>query len=107
MSNRRVYYAVSAVAVSKCGEMSFTNAHGVQSVAINTRFNLLNIFELGQIDQYQIQEDVPDIELTAEKVLDGYPLLYHLATKGAISGTLAGRSNIRSTWGFSVFTDTQ
>ncbi len=107
MANKRVYYAVMAAAVSKCGENSYTAIHGLQSVGVNTKFNLEQIFEVGQLALYELIENLPDIEVTMEKVLDGYPLIYHMATKGATSPSLSGRSNIRSTIGISVYTDTQ
>jgi hypothetical protein len=101
----RVYYACKSVGVSKCGENTFTMIHGLQSCGINTRFNLDSIFEIGQLESYEISETIPDVEVTMEKVLDGYPLIYHLATKGATSASLSGRSNVKSTVGLSIFSD--
>jgi hypothetical protein len=98
---------VQQVGISKCGENSYTSIHGLQSVGISTKFNLEQVFEIGQLELYENIENIPDIEITLEKVLDGYPLIYHLATKGATSATLSGRSNQRATVGLSVYTDTQ
>ncbi len=84
----------------------FVTAHGVQSVGMNTTFNLEQIFELGQLQLYENIEGIPDIELTAQKVLDGYPLLYHLATPAATSATLVGRSNERSFVALNTYPDT-
>lgn len=106
-ANRRIYYAVSQVGISKCGENSYTSIHGLQSVGINTKFNLEQVFEIGQLALYENIENLPDIEVTLEKVLDGYPLIYHLATKGSTSASLSGRSNARATIGLSIYTDTQ
>lgn len=61
--------------------------HGVQSVGINTTFNLEQVFELGQIHIYENIEGVPDIEVTLEKVLDGYPLMYHVASTAVHADT--------------------
>jgi hypothetical protein len=107
MANKRLFYAVKAVSFSKCGENTFTAAHGVQSVGVNTRFNLDSVFEIGQISLYELSENLPDIECTLEKVLDGYPLIYHLATNGATSPSLSGRSNVKCTVGLSVYSDVQ
>lgn len=107
ITNRRVFYAVQALAFAQLGSNTFTVAHGVTQVGMNTKFNLEQAFELGQLAIYQNYENLPDVELTAEKNLDGYPLLYHLATKGASSPTLVGRSNIKSIVGLSIYTDTQ
>lgn len=106
-SNKRLFYPVYAIGFSKVGLNTFTAAHGVQSIAMTTRFNLEQVFEIGQISLYENIENIPDIEVQVEKVLDGYPLLYHLGTNGATSATLSGRSNTKSTIGISYFTDTQ
>lgn len=107
MPNLRLYFPVYAAGFAKLGTTSFTAVHGLQSLGVTTRFNLTQIFEIGQIEIYENVEDLPDIEVTMEKVLDGYPLVYHLATNGATSATLAGRSNIKSIVAVSYFTDTQ
>jgi hypothetical protein len=69
--------------------------HGVQSVGITTNFNLEQAFELGQIEIYENIEGLPDVEVTMEKVLDGYPLMYLLATTG-VAGTSASGLLARS-----------
>lgn len=106
-SNYRIYYAVQQLAFAKIGTQTFTAAHGVQSVGITTNFNLDRVFELGQISIYENIEQIPDVTVTAEKVLDGYPLLYHLATNGSTSATLAGRGTAKTIVGVSVFSDVQ
>jgi hypothetical protein len=98
--NSRIFYACQAVAIeplkkdANTGTLQPTQSinplaqasnnlqilHGVQSVGINTTFNLEQVFELGQIHIYENIEGVPDIEVTLEKVLDGYPLMYHVAS---------------------------
>lgn len=105
--NYRIFYAVQQIGFSKIGQQSFIPAHGVQSVGITTNFNLDRVFELGQISIYENIEQIPDVEVTAEKVLDGYPLLYHLATNGSSSATLAGRGNAKTIVALSVFSDVQ
>ena len=78
--NKRIFYACQAVAISNEGDDSLAAGdmvHGVQSVGITTNFNLEQAFELGQIEIYENIEGTPDIEVTLEKVLDGYPLIYH------------------------------
>ena len=96
MPNNRIFYAIQALGfaahnVTGSGTSGpfepsgFLTAHGVQSVGLNTTFNLEQVFELGQLELYENIEGIPDIELTAQKVLDGYPLLYHLSTPAASS----------------------
>jgi|LULM01.1.fsa_nt_gb hypothetical protein len=115
MANR-IYFANQQVAFRRDGSTGadtaanrWTAAHGVQSVAVTTTFNLEQAFELGQLAIYENIEGVPDIEVTATKVLDGYPLLYHLATQagaGLTSPTLAGRSNEKCIVAIGIWPDT-
>lgn len=105
-ANRRIYYAIQGVGIAPCGTNNFTAVHGLQSLGINTKFNLEQIFEMGQLSIYQQFENLPDVEVSMEKVLDGYPLLGHLATYGAPDVSLVGRSNQRCTLGLSIFSDT-
>lgn len=105
--NQRVIYSIQAIGFAKLGETTYVPAHGVQSAPINTNFTLEDITELGQSTAYQILEEVPDIQATITKVLDGYPLLTHLATNGATSGSIQGRGNVRTSLALSLFQDTQ
>lgn len=107
MSNHRIYFAIEAFGIAPLGSTTFTAVHGLNSVGMNTRFNLEQAFELGQLSLYQNIENLPDVEQTVEKKLDGYPLVYHLATQGAPSADLAGRSNQRCMTALSLFPDTQ
>tara|TARA_R110000765_G_scaffold53309_5_gene106981 strand:+ start:985 stop:2067 length:1083 start_codon:yes stop_codon:yes gene_type:complete len=95
-NNNRIFYAVHAVGLAKfatTGVGDYKAASGVQSVGINTTFNLEQVFQLGQIEIYENVENIPDVEVTIEKVLDGATLIQHLATADATVGTLAGRYN--------------
>ena len=108
-NNYRIFYAIQQIAFAKEGETgngAFTEAHGVQSVGITTTFNLEQAFELGQLAIYENIEGIPDIEVTIEKVLDGYPPIYCLATRGATSTALTGRQNIKTTAALNIFRDT-
>ena len=75
MAQTRIFYATQAV---KVGD---TLIKGLQSVGIDTTFNLEQAFELGQLSLYENIEGIPDISMTLQKVLDGTPLLWHTATK--------------------------
>jgi len=106
--NNRIFYACQAVGLRKMGQATSvapTIAHGVQSVGITTNFNLEQAFELGQIQIYENIEGLPDVEVTLEKVLDGYPLLFHLATAGAEAAGLVGRSKARADLHLGIFSD--
>jgi hypothetical protein len=107
MANNRVFYPLHYIAIGEYCSASGIPVHGLQSVNLTTTFNLEQAFELGQLDIYENIENLPDIEITAEKVLDGYPLIYHLATRGATSKTLLNRTNQRADVILSVFSDSQ
>ena len=62
MANR-IYFANQQVAFRRDGGATYTAAHGVQSVAVTTTFNLDQAFELGQLSIYENIEGVPDIEV--------------------------------------------
>lgn len=97
-SNNRIFYACQAVAISNMGDdtLGVDNLiHGLQSVGVTTNFNLEQAFELGQIEIYENIEGLPDVEVTLEKVLDGYPLIYHMASTG-VTGTAASGLVARS-----------
>lgn len=107
MSNNRIFYAIHQVGMRPLGSTgSFSALHGVQSVGITTTFNLEQVFELGQLAVYENIEGVPDVEVTMEKVLDGYSPIYLHATQGASAATLVGRSNRRCHVALSIFKDT-
>ena len=114
--NDRIFYATQAVGIHgqglPGGTMTTGNMiHGLQSVGVNTTFNLEQAFELGQIEIYENIEGTPDVEVTLEKVLDGYPLIYHLASVNGLDGTaagsgLVGRSKSRCGVRLGIFPDT-
>lgn len=108
MPQNRVWWAVTALGMKSCGSTgSYTTVHGLQSAGLTTKIDIRRIFELGQSETYENVEQLPDVEMTAEKVFDGYPILYHLATPGATSSSLLGRSNDKCTAAFAIFGDTQ
>ena len=113
MANR-IYFANQQLSFRRdgaAGTAQWYPAHGVQSVAVPTTVNLEQAFELGQLAIYENIEGVPDIEMSMSKVLDGYPLLYHLATQRNAghntAPTLSGRSNAKCLVALGVWSDTQ
>lgn len=106
MANR-IYYPVVQVGFTTLGLGTYTAAHGVQSIGITTNFNLEQVFELSQLEIYENIENVPDIEVTMEKVLDGYPTPYLLGTKGAAAADLAGRTAVKTQIAMVLFDDSQ
>ena len=113
-TNKRIYYAIQQVTVGS-GAVQ-TALHGLQTVGVQTSFDLTQVFELGQLAIYQNMEDVPNIEVSLNKVLDGYPLIYTACTETGSSGisksaavgpTLVGRQNARTDLQLAIFPDTK
>jgi len=89
-TNKRIFYACQGVAIANQGTATYAAAnmvHGVQAIATTTTFNPEQAFELGQVEIYENVEGTPDVEVTISKVLDGYPLIYHMATTGVLGGS--------------------
>jgi hypothetical protein len=115
-NNKRIFYACQAVGISEMGKASpaMHILHGVQSIGINTAFNLEQVFELGQLQIYENIEGVPEVEVTLEKVLDGYPLIYTAATcsteaggfNSAAGNSLAQRANNQCCLHLGIFDET-
>jgi hypothetical protein len=106
--NQRIFYACQAVAVAPRGTGSITSSyivHGLQSVGMTSTFTLEQIFEMGQLAIYENVEEVADIEVTLEKVIDGYKLIFDLATNGACKTDLVAASKARSDVYVAVFDD--
>lgn len=89
MAINRVFYA-SQVVYASPENLPANNAQaralfGLQSVGVNTNFNLEQSFELGQLEIYDNAEGVAEVEVTLEKVLDGYAPLYSILTRSNTS----------------------
>ena len=106
--NQRIFYACQAVAICQRGETD-VNAddiiHGVQSVGMSSTFTLDQVFELGQIEIYENIEQVADIEVTIEKVIDGYSLIYDKASGGAGKTDVVAATKARSDVYVAIFDD--
>lgn len=115
MANDRTFYACQAVAVAiqspgNDGEYSeplagdFQFLHGVQSVGLNTNFEFENVFELGQLEIYDSVLQIPQIEVTLEKVLDNHPTVYSLV---GTAQDLLTDSKKRVCLKFAIYKDTE
>lgn len=110
MANNRVYYAVQGVRLRGPSgtnvapiNTGWDRVRGLQTVGINTNFNLEPIYQMGQLELYDNFEEVPEVEVTLNKVIDGFPLIY---TMGMGTGSLVNISNNRCGVQFGVFADT-
>lgn len=97
-SANRIYYAVQAVQMQGVNGPGIDSSNpdatgtwrtvfGVQSVGISTNFNLENVFQLGEFDQYDVLDDNPEIEVTLNKVIDYQDPIYKLACGGSTYST--------------------
>jgi hypothetical protein len=99
MPNNRIFYATQAVALKpQSAEGSPLNAwyfpRGVQSVGITTNFGLEQVFQLGQLELYENVENVPEIEVTINKAIDGTPCLWTLCMGGSTGITGANNKEM-------------
>lgn len=113
MANNRIFYAIQAVGIkttdgSTTGDItSATWMKGVQSVGVTTNFSLEQAFELGQLEVYANNENVADVEVTLNKVLDGYTLLYEAAGgSGNVSTDIVAAGNNKSALFLVIYPDT-
>lgn len=92
MASKRTYWAITALGTGPEGFLDGTGVttakfmKGVQSVGISTTFNLEQVFQLGQLEIYQDVEDIPDIEISIEKVIDDSQLAYQAGVGQATVG---------------------
>lgn len=87
-ANNRIYYASQAVLLepqNSDGSATYGDwlaPQGLQSVGMTTNFSLQQVFQLGQLDLYDNFENVPDVQVTINKVLDGTPPLFLIVMNG-------------------------
>jgi len=104
--NKRIFFATRKAGIAPDGSNNFTTLRGVQTIGGSLTFELDNIQEIGQIETYEIDEDIPAVELTTEKVLDGHPPIYTLATQDGVDATLVGRAKTQCALAISIYEDT-
>lgn len=101
MANNRIFYAVHAVGIGQSptptGSITvegsgFRWIKGVQQFGSNIDFNSENRMELGQLTPTQIVEDVPEIELTIEKDINGWHSSYLQAVGHDGTGNIVAAS---------------
>jgi hypothetical protein len=119
MPNNRIYYA------SQTAQLRPQNADGsslfgywyqplgLQSVGINTTFNLQQAFQLGTVELYDNVENVPNVEVTVSKVVDNTAPLYLMCMGGdggvdaAKNQNLGSLVNNRVTFRLGIYEDTK
>lgn len=113
MANKRIFYATQGVKLTPVNESGTASSElipcGIQSVGINTNFNLEKIFQLGQLEQYDSIENNPEVEVTINKVFDGTKPLFLITMGGDAScnyQSLVGGANNRVNVQLNVYDDT-
>lgn len=116
-ANNRIFYATQAVALKgQTADGAPNNTwffpRGLQSVGITTNFALEQVFQLGQLELYDNIENVPEIEVTMSKVIDGTASLYSLCMCGdEAPSTVSGKdlvtlANNRVNFRLGIYNDT-
>lgn len=80
---------------------------GVQSAAFNTSFNLDPVFQLGQLDEYENVEGIPEIEVTSERVLDGTKPFWLMVTDPDFTSLKGRTATFKADIALSVYPDVQ
>lgn len=83
MSKNRIFYGSQVAQIKPNGYGSWYQPLGVQSVGMSTNFETEQSFQLGALDIYAISENVPNVEATISKALDGTCPLYLMCMGGS------------------------
>ena len=105
MAQNRVYYACQSVQINGPSGVGLapTNTQwdtvqGLQSVGLSTNYNLDPVYQMGQLDLYDNFEEIPEVEVTLNKVLDGQPTLYSMCMgTGELSALASNVCGVRLT----------
>lgn len=104
----RIFYACQNVELSgpsgdkTASNLAWDSIHGLQSVGMNTNFNLEPIYQLGQLELYDNYEEIPEVEITLNKVLDGNQTIFAMAVG---TGNIVNIANNRTAVRLSLFPD--
>jgi len=107
-NNNRIFYACQAVEINgPSGTTAATNTaydvvQGLQSVGMTTNFNLEPIYQLGQLELYDNYEEIPEVEISLNKVLDNRMTIYGMAMG---TGSLLDLANSRCGVKLKIFSD--
>lgn len=92
-TNKRIFYATQGVKLTPVNDANVKDTAiipgGLQSIGVQTNFNLEKIFQLGQLELYDSIENNPQVEITLNKVFDGTKPLF-LITMGGTSSATSG-----------------
>jgi len=107
-NNNRIFYACQSVEINgPSGTTASANpiydvVQGLQSVGMTTNFNLEPIYQLGQLELYDNYEEIPEVEISLNKVLDNRMTIYGMAMG---TGALVDLANNRCGVKLKIFSD--
>lgn len=115
-ANNRIFYATQTVQLqpqNRDGSSVYTGwltPLGVQSAGMTTNFNLEQVFTLGQLELYDNVENVPEIQVTLNKIIDGTVPLYLICMGGEnLDGSgenIVALANNRVNFRLGIYADT-
>ena len=106
--NQRVFFPVQAVGIGPFdASATYHTVRGVKSFGFSGKMTVEFLKEMGNLPTYASYEELPEIEITLERLLDGYCPAYLLMTDGAATADLAGRADRRHHFRASVHRDNQ
>lgn len=106
--NTRLYWGVTGVGIaSQAAPTTFKHVRGCQTAGVSGRLPITYIYEMGIARTYDAFEELPEVEVQLEKVLDGHAPIWTMATEGAASADLLGRSNKHCVLAMSLHRDNQ
>ncbi len=106
--NDRIFYACQAVVIQAPTGTNVDASNvvrGLQSVGMSSNFTLDQVFEIGQLEIYENIEDIADVEVTLEKVIDGEPLIFNMASNGKCKSDLVAAAKSRCDVYLAIYDD--
>jgi hypothetical protein len=101
----RIYYAIQQVGIRPNSTVDYNVIHGVQSINSIGNFTINPVASLGSLSEYAGGlEDNNEVNLTIKKVIDGWPLIYLLASEQTTH--IQDGLNKRCDIALSIFDDT-
>lgn len=100
MANVRTFYACQKVMLGAVSgsdaagsDLTFDTINSLQSVGITSNFNLEPVYQIGALEPGDIAEDIPDVEISLTRTLDGSQTIYE---RTMVPESLDGAANALS-----------
>lgn len=110
MASKRIIFQAEQILIAPGNNFTAFSSgqvvHGATSAGMNGNVPITTLYELGMAAPYEQAEDAADFTVSMDKYMDGYPLIWHLATRDATTASLLGRSDSRCHIGMSIYPET-